>query len=71
VVKKLVPNSIKKPINPDGEKLFRLFPTLMLKEFAVLGNYSEAVAASKLQELESAGKIEKFKSKNGPIWKRR
>ncbi|MFC5269677.1 ClpXP adapter SpxH family protein [Adhaeribacter terreus] len=71
VVQKLVPNSVKKPINTDGENLFRLFPTLMLKEFAVLGNYSKATSEAKLLELEKAGKIEKFNSKNGALWKRK
>lgn len=71
VVQKLVPNSVKKPINAEGENLFHLFPTLMLKEFAVLGNYSKTTAEAKLAELEKAGKIEKFNSKNGPLWKRK
>jgi len=71
VVKKLVPDNVKKPIDTNGENLFNLYPTLMLKEVAELGNYSGTEATSKLQELEKAGKIEKQNSKNGPIWKRK
>ena len=71
VIQKLAPKSIKNPINAEGENLFNLYPTLMLKEFAELGNYTSAKAIAKLDELEKAGKIRKEESKNGPIWKRK
>ncbi|KAA9325996.1 ClpXP adapter SpxH family protein [Adhaeribacter soli] len=71
VVQKIVPKSVKKPIDATGDNLFRIYPTLTLKEFAVLGNVSKAVAESRLKELQSAGKVERFESKNGPIWKRK
>lgn len=71
VVQKIVPKSIKKPIDATGDNLFRIYPTLTLKEFAVLGNVSKAVAETGLKELENAGKVERSESKNGPIWKRK
>lgn len=71
VVQKTVPKSIKKPINAAQDNLFRLFPTLTLKEFSVLANVPKAAAEGRLKALENAGKIERYDSKNGPIWRRK
>lgn len=65
---KLYPQAVKKPVDASFESVFAHYPTLTLKEFAILTGKSGEAAYS-LNDLFEQGKIEKYSSKNGVLWK--
>jgi predicted DsbA family dithiol-disulfide isomerase len=70
-LKKLCPDLKKRKTNITGSHLFLHYSTLTSKEFAVLTSLSKEEAERTLSELHQQGKIEKFQSKNGALWKRK
>ncbi len=68
IIYKLVPTAQKEDIDADPKYLFRQFPTMTNKEFALLSNLPREEASSVLTRLYSTGAIDKYESKNGVIW---
>jgi len=67
---KLHPEAIKQTVDTAYTSLFANYPTLTTKEFAVLAGKKTAEAEAYLQELSEQGKIGKYASKNGALWKK-
>ena len=65
---KLYPQAVKKTIDGSRENLFAHYPTMTTKEFAVLANSTKAEAELLLNNLHTQKKIDKYPSKNGPLW---
>jgi putative protein-disulfide isomerase len=70
-LKKLAVDVPKKNYSSDGDHLFRHFTSLTDKEFSVLRGISATEAKAELNKLYSDGKIEKFESKNGNLWRKK
>jgi 2-polyprenyl-6-methoxyphenol hydroxylase-like FAD-dependent oxidoreductase/predicted DsbA family dithiol-disulfide isomerase len=66
-----IPYAKKEEINPAPETLFKYFPSMVDKEFALLTNMLRKDALKVLQELNQRGYIEKVESKNGVLWRRK
>ncbi|QMU28162.1 ClpXP adapter SpxH family protein [Adhaeribacter radiodurans] len=66
---KLYPEAVKQPVDTAYEKIFSHYPTLTLKEFAVLTGSQEEAAERLLSELTYQGKLDKYNSKNGALWR--
>jgi len=67
---KLHPEAVKQAVDTAYTSLFANYPTLTTKEFAVLSGKKTSEAEAYLQELSDQGKIGKFASKNGALWKK-
>lgn len=67
---KLYPQAVKKPVDTSYESVFAYYPTLTTKEFSLLTDKNKEAAESPLNNLVDKGKIEKYSSKNGVLWKR-
>jgi putative protein-disulfide isomerase len=70
-IKKLGPGLNKRVYVSADDHLFRHFSSLTEKEFSVLANITKEEAKTRLDELGKKGKIEKFESKNGILWRKR
>ncbi len=68
-LRKLVPGITKRKVRTSGAHLFMHYPTMTSKEYAVLTGQSKVKADLALDSLYEQGKIEKFQSKNGVLWK--
>ena len=66
----LHPEATKQAYETTYTSLFAAYPTLTTKEFAVLAGMKTAEAEAHLQELYEQGKIGKYASKNGALWKK-
>ena len=66
----LHPEAKKQEYDTSYTSLFGKFSTLTTKEFSVLSGMKSSEAETHLQELQAQGKIGKYASKNGPLWKR-
>jgi putative protein-disulfide isomerase len=70
-LRKLAPGLKKRKANTTGAHLFLHYSTLTTKEFSVLSGSTKENAERTLSELHQQGKIEKYQSKNGVLWKRK
>jgi putative protein-disulfide isomerase len=70
-LKKLIPNATKRDHAMKGDHAFMHFTSLTALEYATLAGVDRAEAERSLAELEKAGKIERFPSKNGDLWRRK
>ena len=69
---KVFPEAKKKVIElSSGRSLFDYYPTLTVKEYAVIGEMSTSAAALKLENLFSTGQIDKQVIKTGSLYKAR
>ena len=68
---KLNPNATKSEYRKDWETLFSKYNSLTAKEFSELSGTPRTESETILNELSSDGKLEKFDTKNGSIWKRK
>lgn len=68
-VLKLAPSAIKSEYNKNWETLFAHFPTLTKKEFSELSLTTTQESDKFLEKLTAEGKLEKYTTKNGAIWK--
>lgn len=66
----LYPEAVKQTIATAYTSLFASYTTLTTKEFAVLAGKKTDEAEAYLQELSEQGKIGKYASKNGALWKK-
>jgi predicted DsbA family dithiol-disulfide isomerase len=66
---KLKPDARKEAYNMDAGSLFKLFPTMTTKEFSFLSETLIDETLVILNDLLEAGKLEKYESKNGDLWK--
>lgn len=64
----LFPDALKKEYDKSPDALFRYYPTLTTKEFAVLAHVTMEDAEKTLNTLLANGAIKMFKTKNGPLW---
>lgn len=65
---KLDPELIKREYKKYWETLFEIYPSLTAKEFSELSGMPRVDSELKLNELSSAGKLDKLVSKNGALW---
>ncbi|MDH4462315.1 MAG: DsbA family protein [Flectobacillus sp.] len=65
---KFIPNVQKTEITLSPEELFKQFPTMTEKEFAILTDVTPDVAHYLLNQLFNEGIIYKYRSKNGLLW---
>ncbi|HNM25080.1 MAG TPA: ClpXP adapter SpxH family protein [Saprospiraceae bacterium] len=65
----LYPAAQKKTYGHSPEQLFRYYPTLTTREYAVLADTGMKEAEMVLTQLLNNGQISRFSSKNGPLWK--
>lgn len=68
-VLKLAPSIIKSEYKKSWEDLFAKYTTITAKEFAELSGTGRKESEQLLNELTAKGKIEKYTTKNGSIWK--
>lgn len=68
---KLLPAATKNAVAADWESLFSTFRTLTTREFAELSGQAVPQSEAALETLHQQGKLDKFTSKNGPIWNRK
>ena len=59
----------KKAYGHSPEQLFRYYPTLTTREYAVLAGTGMQEAELVLTQLLNNGHVSRFSSKNGPLWK--
>ena len=69
IILEINPNAIKNTINCSAEALFSLYPNMTEGEFSFLLNLSIAESRILLNALCDQGKIDKYMSKNGTVWK--
>jgi hypothetical protein len=69
IILSLVPSAKKEVIDTDPKNLFKYFPTMADKEFALLSNSTKEETASVLNDLYNKGYLIKLESKNGVLWK--
>jgi len=69
IINKLIPAVKKKVINTTPKNLFTHFQRMTEKEFAFLSNITKNEAVKILTNLFNRGRIDKFESKNGIIWR--
>jgi predicted DsbA family dithiol-disulfide isomerase len=67
----LYPEAVKSGYYKNDENLFTLYPTLTSKEFALLTGQSKKDAENALSLLENEHQVEKYNSKNGPLWRKK
>ncbi len=65
----LYPDAQKKAYGRSPEQLFRHYPTLTTREYAVLAGIGMQEAEAVLTQMLQNGQISRFSSKNGPLWK--
>ena len=65
---KLQPDAAKKEYRKDWETLFSHYHSLTAKEYSVLSGVPRAESEQALDELVSAGHLEKLTTKNGSLW---
>ncbi|MBC7381897.1 MAG: DsbA family protein [Bacteroidia bacterium] len=68
IINKLMPDAKKELIDTSPQNLFKHFPTMTDKEFAMLSNIPKDTAGDILVALYEDGLIDKYESKNGVIW---
>lgn len=68
-VLKVHPEAIKNVYDKNPDSLFRIFPSLTAKEFSILAEMPREAAEELLNELTLTGKLEKFTTRNGSVWK--
>jgi len=68
-VLKLAPSALKSEYSKNWEALFAMYSSLTLKEFSELSGTSKNESDKLLEELTSNGKLEKWTTKNGSIYK--
>jgi putative protein-disulfide isomerase len=68
---RLYPQAQKAPADASDESVFAHYPTLTLKEFATLTGKNAEAAESVLTGLFEQGKIDKYTSKNGAMWRKK
>lgn len=66
---KLNPDVAKSEYSKNWEALFSKYPTLTAKEFSELSGTPRDESEKVLNGLSNAGKLKKFTTKNGSIWK--
>lgn len=66
----LLPTATKQQYDTAYASLFGRYSTLTTKEFAVLSGMKTTEAEAHLQQLLEQGKLGKYASKNGSLWKR-
>jgi predicted DsbA family dithiol-disulfide isomerase len=69
MAKTIYPDLVKSTYDPNPESLFKHYPTLTAKEFAVLSGISYNEAIKKLTALSDEKKRTKYSTKNGSIWR--
>lgn len=62
------PAAVKKPINTNYTNLFKSFPTMTTKEFAVLTHKKKAEAETFLNQLFELNRLGRYQSKSGYLW---
>lgn len=67
---KLAPWIVKNIYNSHWEAIFGKFQTMTAKEFSEISGTARSESEPSLDNLVVQGKLEKFTSKNGSIWKR-
>ncbi|MBW8682894.1 ClpXP adapter SpxH family protein [Chitinophaga rhizophila] len=67
-IRKLLPDAVKKQIDSGWQALFLQFRTLTTREFAELSGNSMQQSEIILEQLCQQQHLEKFSSKNGPLW---
>jgi putative protein-disulfide isomerase len=70
-VLKMFPAAVKQPYSKELEALLDIYPSLCIQELAVLADISYQSAENILLEKEKQGIVQRFRSKNGPLWKRK
>lgn len=70
-VKKLIPDATVKKHNLNSEHAFMHYSSLTSLEYSVLSGTGKEESESTLADLEKKGKIERFHSKNGDLWRRK
>ncbi len=70
-IKKLGTDIQKRTYETKEDHLFHHFASLTDKEFSVLANVPKAEATASLESLEKRGKIQKYQSKNGTLWRKK
>jgi len=65
----LHPAALKNAYDASSTALFAKYPTLTTREFAELAGLSMEQAEQTLQTLQAQKRLDKFSTKNGPIWK--
>lgn len=68
-INKLSPGIRKTKYSTNWEDLFRIYPTLTLREFSELSTEDRFCAEQSLNKLWIKGKLIKTETKNGSIWK--
>jgi putative protein-disulfide isomerase len=68
-IQKLAPKSKKSAYDTTWKGLFSKFQTLTAKEFSVLSEMNRQESERFLDNLTEEGKLEKFNTKNGAMWK--
>lgn len=63
------PYAVKRPINTNYVSLFKSFPTMTTKEFAVLTHKNKAEAETFLNQLFELNRISRYESKTGYLWR--
>lgn len=66
---KLITGTAEKKIPPSYETIFKEYPTVTLKEFAIFYDKSFSEAETILNELERQGKVKQVVSKAGSLWR--
>lgn len=68
-IQKLAPSAKKTAYDTTWRGLFGKFQTLMAKEFSVLSEMDRTESEQFLETLTEEGKLEKYATKNGAMWK--
>lgn len=70
-VLKLAPSAQKNEYKKSWEDLFATYQTLTAKEFSELSGTPRQESEQRLEELTTKGKLEKWSTKNGSMWKQK
>jgi putative protein-disulfide isomerase len=70
-IQKLQPGVRKTSYEKNWQQLFASYPTLTTRELAELADVSIAEADALLQKLADEQRISVYRSKNGPLWKKK
>ena len=66
---KLDPSITKSEYSKEWQNLFSKYPTLSAKEFSELSGTPRSESEQVLNDLSESGKLEKWTTKNGSVWK--
>lgn len=69
-IRKIDPSAGKMPYDKGWQGLFSKYPSLTAREFAELSDLSPEQGRQELDRLTDQGKLTKFTTKNGAIWRR-